>query len=327
MASYIIKRLFFVIISLFVISIISFIIIQLPPGDFANTAVQQLGGGGIPASPELIEQLQAQYGLDKPLAQQYFIWMGKMVRGDFGYSLYYAKNVNDILRERFPYSLYLAFFSIIFVYIISIPMGIVAANKQRSPADYSLSVASFFGMSIPDFLLGLVAMYFFFKFFKISMGGFFTNEMVNAPWSFAKFVDLVKHTIVPVIVVGAASTALTFRVMRASMLDELRKPYVQVARSKGLPETKTIMKYPTRVALNPIVSTMGYILPTIISGEIIVAYVLDLPTIGPALLHGALTQDMYLIGACVMILSFLTVIGTLASDLLLVITDPRIKFQ
>lgn len=326
MVTYIIRRIIFAIITLIVISIIAFVIIQLPPGDTTSIRLQALQTAGVQVSQEQINQIKADFGLDKPLYIQYFIWMGNMFRGDFGESFYYSAQVNDILKERIPYSLMLSFFTIIFVYFISTIGGIISALKQHGPFDYSLSVVSFLGLSVPEFLFALVLMYVFFKFFGISMGGFFSQEFRDAAWSWARFVDLVKHIWAPIIVLSAISTAFTIRVLRASMLDELKKPYVQVARSKGIPEAKVIFKYPTRVALNPVISTVGYILPTVISSEMIIAYVMDLPTLGPALLNAALTQDMYLVGAIVMILSALTVFGTLVSDLLLVFTDPRIKY-
>ncbi len=326
MAAYIIKRILFALLTLAIISIISFVIIQLPPGDTTSIRLQALNTAGVQATPEQLEQVRADFGLDKPLYQQYFIWMGNMFQGDFGESFYYSAQVNDLLKERIPYSLLLAFFSIIMVYTIGIVGGIISALRQHSAFDYSLSIVSFFGLSIPEFLFALLLMYIFFKYFGISMGGFYSIELRNAAWSFAKFIDLIKHIWAPIIVLSAVSTAFTIRVLRASMLDELRKPYVQVARSKGIPEAKIILKYPTRIALNPVISTIGYILPTIISSEMIVAYVMDLPTLGPALLNAALSQDMYLVGAIVMILSAITVFGTLVSDLLLLFTDPRIKY-
>ena len=326
MAFYIIRRILFALITLFLVSIIAFIIIQLPPGDVTSIRVQALTTSGVPVSPEQIEQIKVEFGLDKPLYQQYFIWVGKMFQGDFGESYYYNTEVSEILKERIPYSLMLAFFSIVFIYIVSTIAGVISALKQHSALDYLIGLVSFFGLSIPDFLFALVLMFIFFKFFGISIGGFYSLEFKNAVWSFAKFSDLVKHIWAPIIVIGAASTAYTIRILRASMLDELRKPYVQVARSKGIPEAKIIFKYPMRVALNPIISTVGYVLPTVISGEMIIAYVMGLPTLGPALLNGSLSQDMYLVGAIVMILSALTIFGTLVSDLLLVFTDPRIKY-
>jgi len=326
MAFYIIRRILFALITLFLVSIIAFVIIQLPPGDATAVRLQVMQQSGVYVSPEQLEQVRVEFGLDKPLYQQYFIWVGKMFHGDFGQSFYYNADVSEILKERIPYSLMLAFFSIVFVYVISTIAGIISALKQHTVLDYSIGLVSFFGLSIPDFLFALVLMFIFFKFFGISMGGFYSLEFRNAAWSFARLWDLIKHIWAPIIVIGAASTAFTIRVLRASMLDELRKPYVQVARSKGIPEAKIIFKYPTRVALNPIISTVGYIIPTVISGEMIIAYVMGLPTLGPALLNGALTQDMYLVGAIVMILSAFTIFGTLVSDLLLIFTDPRIKY-
>ena len=326
MGFYILRRIIFAIITLFLISIISFVIIQLPPGDTTSIRLQALQTAGVQVSQEQIDQLRIEFGLNKPLYQQYFIWMGNIFQGDFGESFYYSADVSEVLKERIPYSLMLSFFSIVFIYVISVIGGIISALKQHSPLDYSIGLVSFLGLSIPEFLFALVLMYVFFRFFGVSMGGFYSIEFKNAAWSFAKFADLIKHIWAPVIVLGAASTAFTIRVLRASMLDELRKPYVQVARSKGIPEARLILKYPTRVALNPVISTVGYIIPTVLSGEMIIAYVLNLPTLGPALLNAALTQDMYLVGAIVMILSAFTVFGTLASDLLLMFTDPRIKY-
>jgi len=326
MTFYIIRRILFAILTLFLVSIIAFIIIQLPPGDVTAVRLQVMQASGLYISPEQVEQIRQEFGLDKPLYQQYFIWIGRMFHGDFGESFYYNTDVSEILKERIPNSLMLAFFSIVFIYVISTTAGIFSALKQHSAFDYSIGLVSFFGLSIPNFLFALVLMYVFFKFFGISIGGFYSIEFKNAAWSFAKFADLIRHIWAPVIVIGAVSTAFTIRVMRASMLDELRKPYVQVARSKGVPEAKIIFKYPMRVALNPIISTVGYIVPTVISGEMVIAYVMGLPTLGPALLNGALSQDMYLVGAIVMILSAFTVFGTLVSDLLLLFTDPRIKY-
>jgi len=327
MAAYIIRRIIYTIITLFVVSIISFVIIQLPPGDATSIRLQVLQTAGVQVTQEQVDQLKEDFGLNKPIYQQYFIWMKNMFHGNFGESFYYGVDVSTLLKNRAPNSLLLAFLTIIITYCVAIPGGIISSVKQRSAIDYTISLGSFLGISIPGFLVAIVIMFISFRFFGVSMGGFYSAEFKQAAWSSAKFVDLLKHIWPPVLVLSFASFAFTIRILRASMLDELRKPYVQVARSKGLVESKIILKYPTRVALNPVISTLGYILPTVIGAEMIVGYVMDLPTLGPVLLTGALSQDMFVVGAIVMILSALTIIGTLVSDLLLAFTDPRIRYQ
>ena len=312
---------------LLVLSVCAFAIIQLPPGDYITDYIAELQMRGTDVSEAEIENLRHQYGLDKPLYVQYFLWMGKMVRGNMGWSFAHHRPVSELLWERLPMTALISLLSLVFVYLVAVPIGIYSATHQYSFADYSVTVVGFVGLATPNFLLALVLMIVFFQLFGLKIGGLFSIAYVNAPWSFAKVVDLLRHLPVPIIVIGTAGTAGLIRVLRGSLLDELRKQYVITARAKGMGERPLLFKYPVRVAVNPLVSTVGWLLPEIVSGETIVAIVLGLPTIGPLVFFSLLQQDMFLAGSTIMLLSFLTVIGTLLSDLLLVWVDPRIRFE
>ena len=309
---------------LLVLSVCAFAIIQLPPGDYYIAELQMRGTD---VSEAEIENLRHQYGLDKPLYVQYFLWMGKMVRGNMGWSFAHHRPVSELLWERLPMTALISLLSLVFVYLVAVPIGIYSATHQYSFADYSFTVVGFVGLATPNFLLALVLMIVFFQLFGLKIGGLFSIAYVNAPWSFAKVLDLLRHLPVPIIVIGTAGTAGLIRVLRGSLLDELRKQYVITARAKGMGERPLLFKYPVRVAVNPLVSTVGWLLPEIVSGETIVAIVLGLPTIGPLVFFSLLQQDMFLAGSTIMLLSFLTVIGTLISDLMLVLVDPRIRFE
>ena len=326
MATYLAGRVVYAIVAVFIISVISFILIQAPPGDYLTAQVTRLQGSGLKLDEAQLENLKAQYGLDKPLHVQYFRWVGQMFRGNFGYSFYYRFSVVYLLAAYMPFTITLALITLAFIYIISIPIGIISAVKQYSVFDYVFTILGFIGLAIPNFVLALVVMYFFYKTFGISIGGLFSREYVDAAWSLAKLGDLVRHLWAPVIVVGVAGTAGIIRVIRAAMLDELGRDYMQVARAKGLSEFKLIMKYPVRVALNPILSTIGWQLPNIIGYFIIAGIVLNLPIIGPVLLNALTAQDMYLAGAIILLLSVMTVIGTIVSDIFLALADPRIRY-
>ena len=326
MAAYFTGRLVYAIVAVFVISVLSFVLIQAPPGDFLTSQITRLQANGQVVDEVMIQNMKAQYGLDKPIYVQYFRWVGQMFRGNFGYSFYYRFSILQMLADYMPMTLILAIITLVFVYIVSIPLGIVSAVKQYSVFDYTFTIVGFLGLSVPNFILALLVMYVFYKNFGISIGGLFSMEYVNAPWTWARFADLVRHLWAPVIVVGVAGTAGIIRVIRASMLDELGQEYMQVARAKGLSEFRVIMKYPVRVALNPIFSTVGWQLPNIIGGFVIAGVVLNLPIIGPVLLRALTAQDMYLAGAIVLLLSIMTVLGTIVSDIALVFADPRIRF-
>ena len=327
MLEYVLRRIAVMFLVLVAVSVCAFAIIQLPPGDFLTDYIAALQMRGTSVDQAEVEALRHQYGLDRPIYAQYLRWMSKIVRGDMGWSFSYRRAVSDLLRERLPMTVLISVLSLLFVYVVAVPIGIYSATHQYSAADYGFTVFGFVGLATPNFLLALVLMLLFFYLFDLNIGGLFSIQYVNAPWSFAKFLDLLGHLPVPIIVLGTAGTAGLIRVLRGSLLDELSKQYVITARAKGLAEQRLLFKYPVRVAVNPIISTVGWLLPEIVSGETIVAIVLGLPTIGPLVFTSLLSQDMFLAGSTIMLLSFLTVIGTLISDLLLVWVDPRIRFE
>jgi peptide/nickel transport system permease protein len=314
------------VVTLVVISILSFIIIQLPPGDYLTSYITQLRSMGTDVSDEQIEYLREQYGLDDPIYVQYFKWIGNFITGDMGFSFSWNRPVNELVWERLGLTLVISISSLLFTWIVAFPIGIYTALRQNSLSDYFFTFLSFIGVATPNFLLALVLMYVSFKYFGINVGGLFSPEYADAAWGIGKITDLLQHLWIPVVVVGTAGTAGLVRIMRANLLDELGKPYVTTAKSKGIPNYKVILKYPVRIALNPFISTLGWQLPKLISGSTITAVVLSLPTTGPLLLDALKSQDMYLAGSFIMLLSVLTVIGTFISDILLALVDPRIRY-
>ena len=327
MVDYLIRRFINMLLALLVISFLSFVIIQLPPGDYLTSYITRLKAQGEAVSEEMVASLTLQYGLDKSFMGQYWSWITNFVQGDMGQSFRYQTPVNELVWERIGLTFLISLSSLLFVWIVAFPVGIYVAVRQYSPGDYVATFFSFVGLAIPNFMLALVLMYVSFRYFRIDVGGLFSLEYQDAPWSFGKVIDLIGHLWIPTIVLGSAGTAELVRIMRANLLDELRKLYVITARAKGLAENRIIMKYPVRVALNPFISTVGWTLPALISGATITAVVLNLPTTGPLLIDALLAQDMFLAGSFIMLLSILTVIGTLISDLLLVVADPRIRFE
>jgi len=311
---------------LLILSIVSFVIIQLPPGDMLTTHIMTLRMSGAQVSQDEIVRLTQLYGLDKPLYVQYLKWVGNLLRGNLGYSFLWGRTVNEILSERLPLTVFISILTTIFVWMIAIPIGIYSALHQYSTFDYIFTFIGFIGLSVPGFLLALVAMWLLYKNFNINMTGLFSPEFAIAPWSAGKVIDMLKHVWFPLIIIGMSGTAGLIRTMRANLLDELRKQYVISARAKGLPERIVIFKYPVRMAINPLISTIGWMLAGIVSGEALVSIVLNIQTVGPVLLQATLNQDMYLAGSITMILSSLTIIGTLISDILLAWLDPRIRF-
>jgi len=324
--SYSLRRLLFMILLLGVLSMVSFIVIQLPPGDYLTSYIFQLQQSGQPADQAEVEALRVRYGLDKPLTVRYFKWMGGLLQGDLGMSLQRNRPVSELVMARLPLTIAISLVTTLLAYMIAIPIGIYSATHQYSIGDYAFTFMGFAGLAIPNFLLALIAMYILYKYFGTNIGGLFSPEYQRASWSFAKFVDMLKHLPPVIVIVGMSSTAWLIRVMRGTLLDELHKPYVIAARAKGLGETKLLLKYPVRVAINPIVSTIGWTLPQIVSGATITAIVLDLPTTGPMYLQALRSQDMYLAGSFTMFLTALTIIGTFISDILLAALDPRIRF-
>lgn len=327
MFQFLLRRILIMIPTLIVISVIIFTIIQLPPGDFLESMRAELELRGELLNDNTIQLMRNQYGFGQPILVQYFKWLFKVCQGDFGYSFTYKEPVASLIGERLLLTIIITLGTIIMSWAIAFPIGVYSAIRQYSLGDYLATFLGFIGLSVPSFLLALILMFLGFKYFGFSVGGLFSNEYARAPWSWAKFLDLLQHVWIPVLVVGASGTAGLIRILRANLLDELPKAYVTTARSGGLSERTVIMRYPVRVALNPFVSTLGYLLPELISGATIVSIVLSLPTTGPILLEALQSQDMYLAGAFVMLLSFLTILGTLLSDILLALLDPRIRFQ
>ena len=326
MLSYIIRRLLIMIPTLVAISIISFTIIQLPPGDFLTTYVAERNARGETVDPTEVESLKQRFGLDQPMYIQYLRWAWNFLHGDFGHSFEWNRPVSSLIAERIPLTIVISFTTLLFTWLVSVPIGIYSAVRQYSWVDYLLTFIGFIGLATPSFLFALVLLWFSYAYLGMSIGGLFSPEYLEAPWSWAKILDLLSHLWIPVIIVGTAHTAKFIRIIRGNLLDELKKPYVTAARAKGLSEARLILKYPVRVAINPLISTIGWTLPELISGIAITAVVLNLPTSGPLLLSALRSQDMQLAGGFIMLLSFLTVIGTLISDILLAWVDPRIRF-
>ena len=327
MTAYIARRVLFLFPMLFVISAVVFWIIQLPPGDFMSTYIANLESSGIEVSDELAMTLRRQYGLDRPMTVQYFYWIRNIVtEGDWGRSFSWNKPVANILAERVPLTVAVSLTSTIFVFLIAIPIGIFSATNQYSLFDYFFTFLGFVGVSIPPFMLALILMWGMFTLFNWSVGGLFSPEYIDAPWSIARVLDLMSRIWFPVVLIGLSGTAGLMRVMRGNLLDELRKQYVVTARAKGIPEMRVLFYYPVKIAINPVISTIGWILPGIVAGEVLVSIVLNLQTTGPVLFDALLSQDMYLAGSITLILSLLVIFGNLIADLLLVWVDPRIRF-
>lgn len=328
MLVFIARRLLLMIPTVFAISLVAFLIIQLPPGDFLDGMIANMQAEGVNISAGMVEALRQQYGLGEPVYVQYWKWIvGIVTRGDFGHSFEWRRPVSELLWERTALTFFLSLATLLFVWVVSFPIGIYSAVRRYSVGDYAATFIGFFGLAVPNFLLALVMLFGAYSLFGINLSGLFSAEYEDAPWSMAKFLDLLSHMWLPLIVLGTSGIASLFRIMRANLLDELYKPYVVTARAKGLPEWKILLKYPVRVALNPFVSTVGWVLPDLISGAVITAVVLNLPLTGPMLLRALMSQDMYLAGSFILVLSVLTVIGTLISDILLAILDPRIRYR
>ncbi|MCH8910460.1 MAG: ABC transporter permease [Chloroflexi bacterium] len=327
MLGYLIRRLFYAVLAVWAVSIISFFIINLPPGDYVTSYVAQLRIQGSIIQQEEIENLREFYGLDQPIYAQYLKWMNQIRKGNLGFSFEFGLPVNDVIGERLVLTMILAAATIVFIWLVAIPIGILSAVRQYSIWDHTFTFFGFVGLAVPDFMLALVMMYLAFVFFNFSVGGLFSPEFVTASWSVARVSDLAQHMLIPIIILGTAGTASLIRITRANLLDELRKPYVVTARAKGMPEWKLILKYPVRLALNPAISLTAYILPFLISGSIVVSVVLGLPTVGPILLKALVAQDMFLAGAIILLIGWMTIVGTFLSDLLLLWADPRIRFE
>lgn len=327
MIRYVLRRVLIAVPVLFLISIAAFAIIQLPPGDYLTTYVAGLQASGQAVNAAQVAQLAEQYGLNQPIWVQYLKWIGNVLQGDFGTSFEWNQPVSTLLAERLPLTIVLAVTTLLFTWLLAFPAGIYSALRQYSWGDYSVTVLAFLGIAVPNFLIALVLAWISSSVFGQPIGGLFSAEYVDASWNLGKVLDLLAHIWVPIVVLGAAGTAGLMRILRANLLDELQRPYVTAARARGIPERRLIVRYPLRVALNPFISTIGWVLPALISGEVIVAQVLALPTTGPLLVSALTSQDMFLAGSIILIISTLTVIGSLISDVALALLDPRIRLS
>lgn len=327
MITYIVRRVAYMIPTLFLISIASFAVITLPPGDYLTTLIAQMRAQGGEVDQARIAALELRYGLDSPLWVQYFKWIGGVLTGDFGESFQLNRSVASVLEQRLPLTIVISFCTLMFTWMVALPVGLYSAVRQYKIGDYIATTIGFLGLAIPNFMIALVLMYIGYRYFGQSVGGLFSPEYVDARWNLGKLLDLFGHLWIPVVVLGSAGTAGLIRILRANMLDELRRPYVVAARARGVRERKLVLKYPLRVALNPFISTIGWVLPSLVAGEVIVAQVLSLPTTGPVLLSSLTSQDMYLAGSIILVTSVLTVIGTLLSDFALAWLDPRIRLR
>lgn len=325
MARFIGWRLLVMIPTLIIISVVGFIIIQAPPGDYVTSYIAVRESRGEMVEPELVDALRASFGLDKPLHVQYWRWVTNLVQGRLGYAMQLKEPVTKVIAARLPASISISLFSLIIVYVIGVPIGILSATRQYSAADYVFTVIGFLGVATPNFLFALVMLWLLFLWTGNVAVGLYSPEFQNAPFSLAKVLDLLGHIWIPALVVATAGTAELIRTMRANLLDELHRPYVIVARARGVGPTKLLYKYPLRIAFNPVISTVGWTLPALVEGEVLVSLVLGLPTLAPVLLRSLQQQDMFLAASIVMILALLTLVGTLLSDILLAVVDPRIR--
>jgi len=325
MLTYLAHRLVLAAITLFAITIVTFIILHLPPVDFVTAYAAQAAASGTAISPAEADAMRQAYGLNQPLYVQYWKWLAMVASGNFGRSFEYGRPVTEVIGDRLWLTILLSLGAIIITWGLALPIGIYSAVRQYSIGDYIFTFLGFIGLAIPNFLLALIVLYLGSRLFGLSIGGLFSPAQQLAPWSWSKVLDLLQHLPVPILILSLAGTAQLVRIMRANLLDELRRPYVVTARARGLPEKRVIMKYPVRAALNPFASTIGYLLPFMVSGSVIISVVLSLPTVGPLLLRSLLSQDMLLASTIILLLGVLTVIGTLLSDLLLMWIDPRIR--
>ncbi len=327
MSSYIIRRLLIMVPTVALIAVLTFVVVELPPGDYASRVAEAMEQRGENVDMEYIQAIRELYRLDDPTFVRFFRWLGGFMTGDLGYSIEYRMPVRNVFAQRFPITILLSIASMLFTWAVAFPIGLYSAVRQYSFGDYFWSVVGFIGLSVPNFLLALVLMFYSAKYLGGAIGGLFSKEFQDAAWSIPKVVNLMQNLAIPVIVIGTASTAGLIRILRANLLDELKRPYVELARAKGLTERRLIVKYPLRIAINPFLSGAGSILPGLISGAVITEIVLDLPAMGPVFLRAIRAEDMQLVASYLLILAILTVIGTLISDLLLAVADPRIRYD
>ena len=327
MLRFIVQRLLLLTVLLLLFSVVVFWLVQAPAGDFLTSYVANIASSGSSIGADQVEALKRQFGLDQPGYMQYLRWMESLSKGDLGLSLEYQRPNTELIGERLLLTVFLALFAFTITWVVAIPAGVYSATHQNSLLDYFFTMLNYVGVATPNFMLALILMWLAFSYLGLSVTGLFSPEYIQAPWSMERVIDLLQHIWLPAIVLGIAGTARLTRVMRANLLDELNKPYVVTARAKGLSEWRLIFKYPVRLALNPLVSTIGWYLPQLFSGSLIVATVMNLPNIGPLLLRSLIQQDMYLAGSILLIYCLLTIVGTLISDILLAWLDPRIRME
>ncbi|WP_298724740.1 ABC transporter permease [uncultured Ferrovibrio sp.] len=334
MLIYLARRLLLMIPTLLVISVLIFAIIKLPPGDYLSNQIAELRAQGESSALERVEFLRKQYALDRPFFEQYAIWMGfwpgpnglsGLLQGDWGWSFEYNRPVGELIGDRLAMTAIINFFAIVFIYVVAFPIGVYSATRQYSWGDYGFTLLGYIGLATPNFLLALVLLYYVNMWFGVSMGGLVDPDLIEAPWNWEKIKSLLSHMVVPVIVIGTSGTAAMIRRLRANLLDELQKQYVTTARAKGVPPLRLLIRYPIRMALNPFIADIGNLLPSVVSGSVIVSVVMSLPTAGPMLLGALQSLDQYLAGSFLMFLAVLTVVGMLISDILLAMLDPRIR--
>ena len=325
MLQYIVKRTLVLIPLLLALSIVVFIIIQLPPGDYLTTYINQLRSTGMEVTEDQIKALEARYGFDQPMYIQYLKWMKNLLKGDMGYSFVYNRPVNALVGSRLPATIAISLVSTILIWLIAFPIGFYSATHKYSFGDYAFTGISFFGVSVPEFLLAILIMYLYFLVTRKYAGGLYSDVYAGKPWTWDKIVDMLKHVWIPLLVIAITGTAGLFKTFRANLLDELGKPYVKTARAKGVSNMRLLIKYPVRIALIPFIATVGWMLPGLISGQTVLSMLLSLPTVGPLLITALQNQDMYLAGSIVFVMGLMAMIGTLVSDILLAVTDPRIR--
>jgi peptide/nickel transport system permease protein len=327
MIVFIVRRVFYSVVLLSVVSVVGFAVIQLPPGDYLTMYMMELRSRGDQSAEKHIEELRARYGLDRPIYVQYWIWITHFVRGDFGRSFKYELSVSGLIGQRLALTVALTLATMLVTWLIAIPIGTYSATHQYSILDQIFTSISFIGLGTPGFLLALILLFISAFYFDQSIGGLFSPAFVDAPWSLAKVIDLLKHLWVPALITSVSSTAGLIRIMRANLLDILGQPFVLAARAKGLKESVVVLKHAVRIAINPLISIMGMSLPNLISGAAMVAIVLNLPTAGPLFLEALQFQDMYLAGTFLVFLTFMLIVGNLLADIALAWVDPRIHYD
>lgn len=336
MLIFLVRRFLTMVVTLAAISVLIFVIINLPDGNYLSNEIAEMRATGEAAGIAKAEAMEQQYALDRPIWQQYLIWMGfapgpagfnGLLQGELGHSFALDRPVAEVIGETAMLTVAVNFSALLFVYIVALPLGTIAAVRANSTVDYVASLIGYIGLATPNFLLALILMFYGARWFGIPIGGLMDREFEGAPMSWEKFQSILVHLIVPTIVIGTSAAAAVMRRLRANLMDELNKPYVETARAKGVAPTKRVIRYPLRMALNPFVADIGNLMPQLVSGSVMISVVMSLPTIGPILLQALKSQDIFMSGFILMFVSMLTLVGMLISDVLLAVLDPRIRLS